>query len=71
MDGVLYESREDWKINLKIKKRKKITQEQLGQKLGVNSKAVSKWECGIILDFSITNYYDAIDSATAIWSGTW
>lgn len=26
---------------------------------------------GITLDFSITNYYDAIDSATAIWSGTW
>lgn len=26
---------------------------------------------GINLDSSIVNYYDAIDSATAVWSGTW
>ena len=44
------------KLIAKLRKEKKLTQEQLGQKVGVNSKAVSKWECGITTpDISIIN----------------
>ncbi len=44
------------KLIAKLRKEKKLTQEQLGQKMGVNSKAVSKWECGITTpDISIVN----------------
>lgn len=44
------------KLIAKLRKEKKLTQEQLGSKLGVNSKAVSKWECGITTpDISIVN----------------
>lgn len=40
----------------KLRKKKCLTQEQLGQKLGVSSKAVSKWECGLTTpDISIVN----------------
>lgn len=44
------------KLIAKLRKEKKLTQEQLGQKMGVNSKAVSKWECGLTTpDISIVN----------------
>lgn len=44
------------KLIAKLRKEKKLTQEQLGSKLGVNSKAVSKWECGLTTpDISILN----------------
>ncbi|MBE6153869.1 MAG: helix-turn-helix transcriptional regulator [Firmicutes bacterium] len=44
------------KLIAKLRKEKKLTQEQLGAKLGVNSKAVSKWECGLTTpDISIVN----------------
>lgn len=44
------------KLIAKLRKEKKLTQEQLGAKLGVNSKAVSKWECGVTTpDISIVN----------------
>ena len=44
------------KLIAKLRKSKKLTQEQLGAKLGVNSKAVSKWECGLTTpDISIVN----------------
>lgn len=40
----------------RLRKEKGLTQEQLGEKLGVNSKAVSKWECGLTMpDVSILN----------------
>ena len=31
------------------RKKKNLTQEELGLKLGLTSKAVSKWECGVSL----------------------
>lgn len=31
------------------RKKKNLTQEQLAKKLGLTSKAVSKWECGVSL----------------------
>ena len=31
------------------RKEQKLTQEQLAEKLGITSKAVSKWECGVSL----------------------
>lgn len=44
------------KLIAKLRKEKKLTQEQLGAKLGVNGKAVSKWECGLTTpDISIVN----------------
>lgn len=44
------------KLIANLRKEKKLTQEQLGEKVGVNGKAVSKWECGISLpDISIVN----------------
>ena len=44
------------KLIAKLRKEKKLTQEELGQKLGVNNKTVSKWECGLTTpDISIIN----------------
>jgi len=44
------------KLIAKLRKERKLTQEQLGAKLGVNGKAVSKWECGLTTpDISIVN----------------
>lgn len=49
------------KLIAKLRKEKKLTQEQLGAKLGVNGKAVSKWECGLTIpDISIVNELSAI-----------
>ena len=31
----------------KLRNENKLTQEQLGEKLNVGSKTISKWECGI------------------------
>lgn len=40
----------------KIRKEKGMTQQELGDKVGVGSRAVSKWECGITVpDISIIN----------------
>lgn len=35
------------KLIAKVRKEKNMTQDELGELLGVNGKAVSKWECGI------------------------
>lgn len=35
------------KLIAKIRKEKDMTQDELGELLGINGKAVSKWECGI------------------------
>lgn len=35
------------KFIAECRKNKKLTQDQLAQKLGLTYKAVSKWECGI------------------------
>lgn len=44
------------KLIAKIRKEKGMTQDELGKKLNVNGKAVSKWECGVsIPDVSILN----------------
>lgn len=32
-----------------VRKEKNLTQEQLAEKLGITYKAISKWECGILL----------------------
>ena len=32
-----------------VRKEKKLTQKQLGEKLGVTDRAVSKWETGVSL----------------------
>ena len=54
------------KLIAKLRKEKKLTQEQLGAKLGVNSKAVSKWECGVTTpDISIVNELSNILGITA------
>lgn len=37
------------KFIAKCRKEKKITQEQLAEKLGISDRAVSKWERGILL----------------------
>ncbi len=37
------------KLIAEIRKEKGMTQDELGELLGVNGKAVSKWECGILL----------------------
>ncbi len=38
----------------KLRKEKKLTQEQLAEKLGVTSKSISRWENGVCLpDFSL------------------
>lgn len=37
----------------------------------VNSKKFSVDSSGIVLESSITNYYDSINSAVAVWNGTW
>ncbi len=37
------------KLIAKLRKEKEMTQDELGYLLGVGSKAVSKWECGIFL----------------------
>lgn len=33
----------------KLRKEKNLTQEELGDILGVSSKTISKWECGLSL----------------------
>ena len=35
------------KFIAKCRKEKKLTQEQLAEKLGITYKAISKWECGV------------------------
>ena len=40
----------------KLRKEKQMTQQELGDKVGVGSRAVSKWECGTTVpDISIIN----------------
>lgn len=61
------------KLIAKLRKENKLTQEQLGKKLGVNSKAVSKWECGVTTpDISIVNNLASILGITTqeLLSGT-
>ena len=41
------------KFIAKLRKEKDLTQEELGEKIGVSGKSISKWECGInVPDFS-------------------
>lgn len=46
----------------KLRKSKNLTQEQLGNEIGVSMQAVSKWECGglpdIIMLVKLANYFD-------------
>lgn len=50
----------------KLRKEKKLTQKQLGEKLCVDGKAVSKWECGITTpDISIINNLSSILGITS------
>ena len=44
--AIIYGSRKNRKIYCRIKKGKNLTQEQLGEKLGVTHKSISKWENG-------------------------
>lgn len=45
----------------KLRKEKNMTQQELGAKVGVGSRAVSKWECGVTTpDISIINELSSI-----------
>lgn len=45
----------------KLRKEKGFTQQELGDKVGVGSRAVSKWECGLTIpDISIINELSSI-----------
>ena len=46
MKGAVYESKRYWKIHFWIKKKQKITQEELAEKLGVNNRTISRWKNG-------------------------
>lgn len=47
--GDYLECRKNWQIFIVFEKRKKLTQFQLAEKLGVSDKTISKWERGACL----------------------
>lgn len=45
----MVDSKETGKFIAECRKRKQLTQKQLGEKLNVTDRAVSKWETGVSL----------------------